>query len=126
MKNFRIILLLLISSISFQATAQSDEEVQPTNMDKLLEVVREGRSREIAENQKRESDFLSNRDKQQVLLDEELAELARQEEIADRLDKIFKDNQELLRVAEEVYLKALGSLNAVSYTHLTLPTIFRV
>ena len=119
MKNLRIILLLLISSISFQATAQSDEEVQPTNMDKLLEVVREGRSREIAENQKRESDFLSNRDKQQVLLDEELAELARQEEIADRLDKIFKDNQELLRVAEEVYLKALGSLNEL-FGHITV------
>ena len=39
MKNFRIILLLLFSSISFQSIAQSDEEVQPTNMDKLLEVV---------------------------------------------------------------------------------------
>ena len=93
MKNFRFVLLLLISSISFQSIAQSDEEVQPTNMDKLLEVVREGRSREKAENQKRESDFLSNRDNQKVLLEEELAELARQEEIADRLDKIFKDNQ---------------------------------
>ncbi len=52
MKNFRIILLLLFSSISFQSIAQSDEEVQPTNMDKLLEVVREGRSKEKAENQK--------------------------------------------------------------------------
>ena len=97
MKNFRIILLLLFSSISFQSIAQSDEEVQPTNMDKLLEVVREGRSKEKAENQKRETEFLSNRDRQQVLLNEELAELARQEEIADRLDKIFKENQELLR-----------------------------
>ena len=62
MKNFRIILLLLFSSISFQSIAQSDEEVQPTNMDKLLEVVREGRSKEKAENQKRESEFLSNRE----------------------------------------------------------------
>ena len=114
MKNFRIILLLLFSSISFQSIAQSDEEVQPTNMDKLLEVVREGRSKEKAENQKRETEFLSNRDRQQVLLNEELAELARQEEIADRLDKIFKENQELLRVAEEVYLKALGSLNELT------------
>ena len=76
MKNFRIILLLVFSSISFQSIAQSDEEVQPTNMDKLLEVVREGRSKEKAENQKRESEFLSNRDRQQVLLNEELAELA--------------------------------------------------
>ena len=118
MKNFRIILLLLFSSISFQSVAQSDEEVQPTNMDKLLEVVREGRSKEKAENQKRESEFLSNRDRQQVLLNEELAELARQEEIADRLDKIFKENQELLRVAEEVYLKALGSLNEL-FGHIT-------
>ena len=58
MKNFRIILLLLFSSISFQSIAQSDEEVQPTNMDKLLEVVREGRSKEKAENQKRETEFL--------------------------------------------------------------------
>ena len=118
MKNFRIILLLLFSSISFQSIAQSDEEVQLTNMDKLLEVVREGRSKEKAENQKRESEFLSNRDRQQVLLNEELAELARQEEIADRLDKIFKENQELLRVAEEVYLKALGSLNEL-FGHIT-------
>ena len=45
-------------------------------------------------------------------------ELARQEEIADRLDKIFKENQELLRVAEEVYLKALGSLNEL-FGHIT-------
>ena len=118
MKNFRIILLLIFSSISLQSIAQSDEEVQPTNMDKLLEVVREGRSKEKAENQKRESEFLSNRDRQQVILNEELAELARQEEIADRLDKIFKENQELLRVAEEVYLKALGSLNEL-FGHIT-------
>ena len=61
MKNFRIVLLLLISSISFQSIALSDEEVQPTNMDKLLEVVREGRSREKAENQKRESDNSNKR-----------------------------------------------------------------
>ena len=112
MKNFRIILLLHFSSISFQSIAQSDEEVQPTNMDKHLEVVREGRSKEKAENQKRETELLSNRDRQQVLLNEELAELARQEEIADRFkldspelhnlgDPLNKDLKDRIKELEE-------------------------
>ena len=37
--------------------------------------------------------------------------MARQERIADQLEAEFKKNQEKLRIAEEAYLKQLGSLN---------------
>ena len=77
-------------------------------LDKLLELVKEGKDQEQSENDLREEEFKNSRDRQQEILSAEQRELARQERIADELEEIFRANQELLRVAEEAYLKQLG------------------
>ena len=110
MKYLKIILLtsLIASSYVF---AQEVETPPPTNLDKLLELVKEGKTKEQSENRKREAEFKASRDKQDQILKAEQRELARQERIADQLEAEFKKNQEKLRIAEEAYLKQLGSLN---------------
>ena len=110
MKYIKIILLtsLIASSYVF---AQEVETPPPTNLDKLLELVKEGKTKEQSENRKREAEFKASRDKQDQILKAEQRELARQERIADQLEAEFKKNQEKLRIAEEAYLKQLGSLN---------------
>ena len=110
MKYLKIILLtsLITSSYVF---AQEVETPPPTNLDKLLELVKEGKTKEQSENRKREAEFKAARDKQDQILKAEQRELARQERIADQLEAEFKKNQEKLRIAEEAYLKQLGSLN---------------
>jgi len=110
----RVIKALLISSLLFSVNlfAQEAETAPaPTNLDKLLELVKEGRTQEQSENDKREAEFKASRDKQNEILKAEQRELARQERIADQLEEEFRKNQEKLRVAEEAYLKQLGSLN---------------
>jgi biopolymer transport protein ExbB len=77
----------------------------------LLELVKEGKSKEQAENDRREDEFIAARNRQGEILAAEQRELARQERIADELEEIFRANQEKLRIAEEAYLKQLGSLN---------------
>ena len=110
MKYFKIFLLssLIFSSYTFAQEADVDA---PTNLDKLLELVKEGKSKEQSENTKREAEFKAARDQQDQILKAEQRELARQERIADQLEEEFRKNQEKLRVAEEAYLKQLGSLN---------------
>ena len=104
-------ILTLLLFVSFLSISQESEEAVPTNLDKLLELVKEGKDQEQAENDQREEEFKNSRNRQQEILSAEQRELARQERIADELEEIFRANQELLRVAEEAYLKQLGSLN---------------
>ena len=110
MRYLKILLLTSLITSSY-AFAQEAETPPPTNLDKLLELVKEGKTKEQAANKKREAEFKASRDKQDQILKAEQRELARQERIADQLEEEFKKNQEKLRIAEEAYLKQLGSLN---------------
>jgi multidrug efflux pump subunit AcrA (membrane-fusion protein) len=86
----RAIKILLISSLLFSANlfAQEAETAPaPTNLDKLLELVKEGRTQEQSENDKREAEFKASRDKQNEILKAEQRELARQE----RIQRVGKD-----------------------------------
>ena len=89
MKYIKILLLsfFVISSYSY---AQETEVEAPTNLDKLLELVKEGKSKEQGENRKREAEFKAARDKQDQILKAEQRELARQERIADQLEEEFR------------------------------------
>ena len=100
-------MFLIVSSYSF---AQESEVQAPSNLDKLLELVKEGKSKEQGENKQREADFKAARDKQDQILKAEQRELARQERIADQLEAEYKKNEDILRVKEEAYKKELGSL----------------
>lgn len=110
MKYLKIIFLTFLINSGY-AFAQESEVQAPSNLDKLLELVKEGKSQEQGENKKREAEFKAARDKQDQILKAEQRELARQERIADQLEAEFVKNQEKLRIAEEAYLKQLGSLN---------------
>ena len=110
MKYLKIFLLSLLISSSYTFAQEADVDA-PTNLDKLLELVKEGKSKEQSENTKREAEFKAARDQQDQILKAEQRELARQERIADQLEEEFRKNQEKLRIAEEAYLKQLGSLN---------------
>ena len=77
---------MIISSYSF---AQETDVEAPTNLDKLLELVKEGKSKEQIENTKREAEFKAARDQQDQILKAEQRELARQERIADQLEEEF-------------------------------------
>ena len=110
MRYLKILLLTSLITSSYAFT-QEAETPPPTNLDKLLELVKEGKTKEQASNRKREAEFKASRDKQDQILKAEQRELARQERIADQLEAEFKKNQEKLRIAEEAYLKQLGSLN---------------
>ena len=104
--------LLFVLLAFFNINAQEElEVVEPSNLDMLLELVKEGKSKEQAENDRREDEFIAARNRQGEILAAEQRELARQERIADELEEIFRANQEKLRIAEEAYLKQLGSLN---------------
>ena len=109
----KLLKILLFSSLIFSSYifAQEADVEAPTNLDKLLELVKEGKSKEQSENTKRETEFKAARDQQDQILKAEQRELARQERIADQLEEEFRKNQEKLRIAEEAYLKQLGSLN---------------
>ena len=121
--KYTLALLLLTSSILF---AQEAETPAPSNLDKLLELVKEGKTQEQAENADREARFIRSRNQQQEILREEQRELARQERIADELEEVFAQNQEKLRVAEEAYLKQLGSLNELFGDMQSISTDSRV
>ena len=110
MKYLKIFLISLLIFSSYTFTQEADVDA-PTNLDKLLELVKEGKSKEQSENTKREAEFKAARDQQDQILKAEQRELARQERIADQLEEEFRKNQEKLRIAEEAYLKQLGSLN---------------
>jgi len=110
MKYLKVLFLSFLI-LSANALAQESEVEVPSNLDKLLELVKEGKAKEQSENTKREAEFKAARDKQGDILKAEQRELARQERIADQLEAEFTKNQEKLRVAEEAYLKQLGSLN---------------
>ena len=108
---FYFVLIITFSTPSFTQDA-NDENVdqEPTTVEALLALVKEGKVKEQAENVKREATFLASKNKQASILAAEKRELARQEKIADKLEAEYKANQEILRVKEEAYKKELGSL----------------
>ena len=111
MMNKEIVLVFFIFA-SFLLAAQEDVKT-PTTPDQLLELVKVNSADEQEINKKREAEFKANANHQVAILKSEQRELARQERIANQLEEEFKNNQERLRVAEEAYLKKLGSLGDV-------------
>ncbi|MDA7786516.1 MotA/TolQ/ExbB proton channel family protein [Gammaproteobacteria bacterium] len=111
MKNLNILPFFIVFSLVSSLFAQDDIVVEePTTVEALLSLVKEGKTREQSENAEREKKFLSNKNKQASILAAEKRELARQEKIADKLEADYKRNEETLRVKEEAYKKELGSL----------------
>ncbi len=108
--NLYLFLAVFIFNIELFSQDASEDEQEVSTVEALLMLVKEGKSKEQAENAKREAQFIANKNQQASILAAEKRELARQERIADQLEAEYKKNEEILRVKEEAYKKELGSL----------------
>ena len=103
------ILSLTLNTFIFAQESESDE-AEISTVEALLQLVKEGKTKEQSANAEREAKFMANKNEQAAILAAEKRELARQERIADQLEAEYKKNEEILRVKEEAYQKELGSL----------------
>ena len=112
MKKYLSILFVLSLTLNTFVFAQEPEgdEAEISTVEALLQLVKEGKTKEQSENADREAKFMANKNEQAAILAAEKRELARQERIADQLEAEYKKNEEILRVKEEAYQKELGSL----------------
>ena len=112
MKKYLSILFFLSLTLNTFVVAQESEgdEAEISTVEALLQLVKEGKTKEQSENADREAKVMANKNEQAALLAAEKRELARQERIADQLEAEYKKNEEILRVKEEAYQKELGSL----------------
>ena len=112
MKKYLSLLFVLSLTLNTFVVAQESEgdEAEISTVEALLQLVKEGKTKEQSENADREAKFMANKNEQAAILAAEKRELARQERIADQLEAEYKKNEEILRVKEEAYQKELGSL----------------
>ena len=112
MKKYLSIIFVLSLTLNTFVVAQESEgdEAEISTVEALLQLVKEGKTKEQSENADREAKFMANKNEQAAILAAEKRELARQERIADQLEAEYKKNEEILRVKEEAYQKELGSL----------------
>ncbi len=103
------VLSLTLNTFIFAQESESDE-AEISTVEALLQLVKEGKTKEQSANAEREAKFMANKNQQAAILAAEKRELARQERIADQLEAEYKKNEEILRVKEEAYQKELGSL----------------
>ena len=112
MKKYLSILFVLSLTLNTFVVAQESEgdEAEISTVEALLQLVKEGKTKEQSANADREAKFMANKNEQAAILAAEKRELARQERIADQLEAEYKKNEEIFRVKEEAYQKELGSL----------------
>ena len=112
MKKFLSLLFVLSLTLNPFVFAQESggDETEISTVEALLQLVKEGKTKEQSANADREAKFMANKNEQASILAAEKRELARQERIADQLEAEYKKNEEILRVKEEAYQKELGSL----------------
>ena len=110
-KYLSIIFVLSLTFNTFLVAQESEgDEAEIPTVEALLQLVKEGKTKEQSANADREAKFMANKNEQAAILAAEKRELARQERIADQLEAEYKKNEEILRVKEEAYQKELGSL----------------
>ena len=83
-----ILVLIFTVNISISAQDAEDDAPEVSTVEALLQLVKEGKTKEQSENAKREARFLADKSKQASILAAEKRELVRQEKIADQLEPI--------------------------------------
>ena len=118
MKNFKqYIFIIGFGLVSSFVASEEAEEVQPSNPQELLEIVKQGQFADTQQQRDRESQFRNEKNKQAKMLSDAKDERARLEREAARLEQKFEANEALLVVAEEQLRERLGSLNEI-FGHL--------
>lgn len=108
MRNLiKIIVAVSLCSISSIANAQG------TDLDSLLDLVRQGKVNETEEYRQREAEFRTAQGRQSGLLAEGQAEQAAEERRSDRLEVQFATNDDRLGELETEFTNELGALKEV-------------
>ena len=139
--NIKLIAIFLsLPLFLFAQENDSEEEVQipieeqrNNKIKALLDVVKENKSIYVQKDQVRVKNFLDLVDERESMLAKAKQDLANEKLRNERLEARFEANEKQLAELEEslqIKIGVLGELfgvtRPVSYTHLTLPTIFRV
>jgi len=107
MKRLTIIIAAgLLSLGTGVASAQQDAASLP----ELLDLIKQGQSRDSQEARQREAEFSRQRNQQQSLLNRARAERTRQENESARLEQLFQDNQARIVSARAALDERLGAL----------------
>ena len=108
--NMRFLPLLVVSSLIF-AQDNIEQPVEPiiTDLDRLVESVKKTASSRSAEDNARLQKFLSDKNRQQYLLNQMKAKLNAEEDRSTRLTKEYEDNDSKLADLEEQLTLKLGS-----------------
>ena len=105
------ILTILMTAVLVAPVASAEEsEIEAASLDELLRMVEEGRVINRQEIQRREQEFLADRNNQQREL-ERARQLQREEEArSERLERQFEENERQIAALEEQLSARLGSL----------------
>lgn len=109
MKKFLTILMTAVL-VAPGAFAAEENEIEAASLDELLRMVEEGRVVNRQEIQRREQEFINNRNEQQREL-ERARQMQRDEEArSERLEAQFEENERRIAALEEQLSSRLGSL----------------
>lgn len=104
--------LVVIAALTYSLTAfaAEQEEIPAKSLPELLELVRDGRIANTRINEEREREFLADKaNQQQEVRNAERMQLEEEAE-AERLEKIFLENEEEIAEKQESLARRLGSL----------------
>ncbi|MEY2973128.1 MAG: MotA/TolQ/ExbB proton channel family protein [Gammaproteobacteria bacterium] len=107
MKKYFLISLLLPLFLFAQ---DQEVPVPPSDLDILVDLVKQNANTRKARDDKRVNEFLSQKNRQQYLLNQAKADLKREEDRTARLTKEYEKNDKQLAELEEQLILKLGSL----------------
>ena len=123
MRYLMLTLLLCVGTLPLADPAHAiwkpKQEIEA--LDKLLDLVQQGRVEQSKENKEREQRFLAQKSKQEQLLQEAIAERKKLERRSELLETTYSENKEQLDELTRRLEKRMGSLKEL-FTHLQAST----
>lgn len=116
MKNLLKIILIaicLFPAISYASSQTNNSQTASSaaTLDDLIKQVRKAALEDNKLNQKREAEFLKNREQQQVQLDELKVQLQQLEEQSQALRTQFEENEKVIAEQERLFAQESGDMN---------------
>ena len=114
-RSFFILSLLLLTTLSFSVSIQAEDEL---SMRKLLQQVKEGQAKDVADNKKREKAFIEEKQQQEARIRQAMLDVQALEIKSAELEQRFNANELLVEEKREQRNERLGSLKEL-FGHLT-------
>ena len=108
MKRIIVLVAAGLMGLSFNVASAQDDSA--SSMAELLKLIEQGQARDSREARQREAEFAQRKNEQQNLLNQARAERSRQERESERLENLFKTNQEQIITARAALDERLGAL----------------